>query len=296
MRLPLPLVLPQPLAPQQHPRRLRRKRHDRRPKGSLHHLRLQRVIWHSLSGLTLSPHFCLRRHLRCLSPRAQKNSCRRRLRRLRCRTMDPDPEMADSADVERALAEMRFCEAVLAKSGLNVLTETLRDADSVAMWEHYPPGDVFDPASGAQWYYHSHAIGGDGPGSRAGAAPDEEHGHYHCFIRPQGAEGPNHHLIAVGVDAFGRLTRLFTVNQWVVGDDWLDGAEAAALVEHFDVQMARPSYLVNRWLTAVVAAYEAEIRDLILKRGVALSAVAADFQSALQDRNLEVLGEYRLRP
>ena len=203
--------------------------------------------------------------------------------------------MNEGADAERAWAEIRFCEAVLAKSGLNILTETLRDAASVAMWEHYPPGDVFDPESGAQWYYHSHAIGGGGPEGGPAAAPDQEHGHFHCFVRPQGPEGPIHHLVAVAVDAFGRLTRLFTVNQWVVGDDWLEAREATLLVERFDVQMARPSYLVNRWLTAVIAAHEAEISYLLLRRDEVLSASAADLQFALQDRDLEMLSEYRVR-
>lgn len=203
--------------------------------------------------------------------------------------------MNEGADAQRAWVEIRFCETVLAKSGLNILTETLRDAASVAMWEHYPPGDVFDPESGAQWYYHSHAIGGGGPEGGPAATPDREHGHFHCFVRPQGPEGPIHHLVAVAVDAFGRLTRLFTVNQWVVGDDWLEAREAALLVERFDVQMARPSYLVNRWLTAVVAAHEAQIKDLILKRDEALSASVADLQSALQNRDLEMLSEYRVR-
>ena len=204
--------------------------------------------------------------------------------------------MSESADVERAVAEMRFCEALLAKSGLNILTETLRDVSDVTLWEHYPPGDVFDPESGAQWYYHSHAIGGDGPQGGQAGAPDDEHGHFHCFIRPQGAEGPIHHLVAVAVDAFGRPTRLFTVNQWVVGDDWLEASRAVALVKLFDVQLARPSYLVNRWLTAVITAHEAKIIDLIFQRDAALATIGADLAAVLQDRSLEVLSACRVRP
>src|SRR5690606_15221890 len=98
-------------------------------------------------------------------------------------------------------------------------------------WAHYPEGDVYDPATGAQWYYHAH-----GPGEESG-----EHGHFHCFMRPAGPDGPAHHLAAVGVDAYGKPLRLFTVNQWVVGDDWLDAGATIPLIGKFDLHMPRPS-------------------------------------------------------
>ncbi|MQW67181.1 hypothetical protein GHK33_32400 [Sinorhizobium meliloti] len=109
--------------------------------------------------------------------------------------------MAEEA-VELARREIAYCETLLAKGGLNVLSETFRDTAGIKAWDHYPPGDVFDPTSGAQWFYHCHP-------AEEGA---EEHGHFHCFLRPQGSQGPIHHLAAVGVDAYGRLLRLFTVN------------------------------------------------------------------------------------
>lgn len=184
-----------------------------------------------------------------------------------------------------ALREIAFCESVLAKAGLNVLLETFRDAGEIKTWEHYPPGDVFDPVSGAQWYYHSHS-------AEEGAA---EHGHFHCFLRPDGPDGAIHHLAAVGVDAYGRALRLFTVNQWVVADDWLDAAQTAALLTRFDVQMPRPSYLVNRWLTAIFTAYEEEIAALIYERDRVIAAHRpVDGGSAREDRALEVTSEFRL--
>jgi len=182
----------------------------------------------------------------------------------------------------QAARQALFCEQVLAKSGSNVLLETLREAKSVAAWEHFPPGDVFDPDTGAQWYYHSHP-------------PQEgqvEHGHFHCFVRPQGAAGPVHHLVAVGVDAYGRLLRLFTVNQWVVGDEWLDAEGTIALLPRFDPHFARPSYLVNRWLAAVLALCSDEIAALIRERDRVLAAhVPAGGVQPHEDRALEVTSE-----
>ena len=186
---------------------------------------------------------------------------------------------------ERARAEMAFCEAVLAKDGLSVLSETLRGAETIDAWSHYPPGDVFDPASNAQWYYHCHP-------AEEGSL---EHGHFHCFLRPGGPSGPIHHLAAVGVDAMGRLSRIFTVNQWVVGDDWAGAEATIAALERFDVQMPRPSYLVNRWLTAVIVAHEAEIAELIRERDRVLSAHTPPAGiSAREDRALEVTSELRI--
>jgi len=188
-----------------------------------------------------------------------------------------------SEERQRALAEVAYCEAILAKSGLTILNEVFADAAAIGAWEHHPPGDVFDPASTSQWYYHCHPA----------TAGDREHGHFHCFIRPAGASGPVHHLVAVGVDAGGRPIRLFTVNQWVVGDAWIDAPTAIALLSRFDVQMPRPSYLLNRWLSGIVRAYEPQIGQLLLDRDRALAESAGGRPAAVvrEDRSLEVLSE-----
>lgn len=187
-------------------------------------------------------------------------------------------------DAERARAaqEALFCEQVLAKTGSNPLLETIRQASTISAWEHFPPGDVFDPDTGAQWYYHCHP-------PEAGRV---EHGHFHCFVRPEGAAGPVHHLIAVGVDSYGRLIRLFTVNQWVVGDAWLDAEATVALLPRFDVHLAVPSYLVNRWLTAILVLYSQEIAALIRRRDEVIAAHRPpEGTPAREDRALEVTSE-----
>lgn len=195
----------------------------------------------------------------------------------------------------RARLEIAHCEAVLAKAGLSVLGETLRDATDIRQWDHYPPGDVFDPQSGAQWYYHCHAA--DQDAAAEADAPASEHGHFHCFVRPHGAGGPIHHLAAIGVDAHGRILRLFTVNRWVVGDDWLDAEGTIALLSRFNVEMPRPSYLVNRWLTAVFVACEDEIAGLIRARDRTIEAhVPPQGVAPREDRSLEVTSELLLGP
>ena len=181
-------------------------------------------------------------------------------------------------------ADAAFCVRVLAKGGRTVLTATLGSIPPEA-WVHYPPGEVFDPESGAQWYYHCHD-----PAPEGG-----EHGHFHCFVRPSGPGGPVHHLVAVGVDPLGRPLRLFTVNRWVVGDDWLDAPGSIAMLPRFDVQMPQPDYLVNRWLTALLAAHEAVIVDLLHARDATLAAhSAAQGTDPRDDLAMEVTSEYFL--
>lgn len=186
------------------------------------------------------------------------------------------------AQTIRYAQEALYCERILAKTGDNIVTATLAHITEPTFWTHYPDGDVFDTDTGAHWYYHSHAPGaatessenGDNPANGDGNKPadesnvdacsdNNEHGHFHCFVRPQGKAGPIHHLVAVSVDAHGQLLRLFTVAQHVVNDNTLPAHERIALLEKFDVQLGRPSYLVNRWLTAIVGLYQEEITRLI---------------------------------
>lgn len=184
---------------------------------------------------------------------------------------------------ERAQQEMAYCEAVLAKSASNILLETL-PSEGLVTWKHYPEKDVYDPASGAQWYYHCH-----NDADRHG-----EHGHFHCFVRPNGRESDPCHLIAVGVDSRGKLKRLFTVNQWVVGGTWYNAETTNRYLEHFNVELADPDFLVNRWLTAVVTRYKDEIMNLNIERDGQFLASGRSLDDICHDRNLEIITQLSL--
>jgi hypothetical protein len=196
---------------------------------------------------------------------------------------------AEPALRRQALAEMRFCEIILAKTGDSVVTRTIGAAASIEPFAHFPPGDAQDPATGAVWYYHAHEPGPVEDGCA-------EHGHFHCFLRPDEGQGDIHHLVAIGVDAHGRPLRLFTVNGWVTGDTPATAETQIALLGRFDPHSARPCYLVHRWLAALLRAHRPAIEQLIRQREKVLVRHAKKHPDPLNDRGLEVTSEKRLTP
>lgn len=87
--------------------------------------------------------------------------------------------------------------------------------------------------------------------SSADSTEGVEYDHFHCFVCPNNRDSAPCHLIAIGVDAHSQPTRLFAVNQWVVGGEWFDAQTTNSLLDCFNVEMAEPDFLVNRWLIAL---------------------------------------------
>ncbi|MGI9493532.1 MAG: DUF6969 family protein, partial [Geminicoccaceae bacterium] len=143
---------------------------------------------------------------------------------------------------------------ILEKSGDNVVGIVLKHEGSFYILDHYPKGDVFDPESHSQWYYHAHDKK-ERPG---------EHGHFHTFMRGGGMdEGvepaplPDHqpkstphdlvsHLIAVSMDKTGWPIGLFTTNRWVTGETWYAAHDVCSMLDGFDMKMDKPTWTVNR--------------------------------------------------
>lgn len=192
--------------------------------------------------------------------------------------------------------EVVRCQRVLARSGENVISELLADRDFFE-WDHYPPGDVYDPETHAQYYYHAH------PGPTATG----EHGHFHTFLRGPGMprasraiSGPDGkppddqkdavaHLIAISMDEFGRPISLFTINRWVSDETWYDAEDVIEMLDRFVVDLVRPSWAVNRWITAMIDLFRPQIEWLIRERDRVVSGRAERLgRDVYDDEDLEV--------
>jgi len=190
------------------------------------------------------------------------------------------------------------CYRVLAKSGDNIIGEILKGNETFYEMDHYPPGDIFDPGSHSQYYYHAHRGG--------------EHGHFHTFLRSDGMgahakpisqqsvqdymserEDQISHLIAISMDNKGFPISLFTTNRWVTAENWYKSEDVFQFLDSFEMDMVPPSWPVNIWLTAIVRLYKPVIKKLIVER----DAKIANWQElhpdrdVFEDRELEVTSE-----
>ena len=200
----------------------------------------------------------------------------------------PAEQLEAMAEAGRELVEIH---RILAKTSDNVVGELLRGQGTFYEWDHYPKGDVYDNETHGQYYYHAHPFVD---------RFEKEHGHFHTFVRPKGMpkgikpakvpeyvkpKDPNDslsHLIAVSMDKMGFPFRLFTVNRWVTGEVWYTAEDVAVLLDHFEIDHARPSWPVNRWITAIVQLMKPQIVELLQRR----DQTVADWREAHPDRNV----------
>jgi len=195
--------------------------------------------------------------------------------------------------------EAAECMRVLAKSGGNLVGEVLRGNGDFVQWSHYPPDDIYDPESHAQFYFHAHP-------PEARDRPD--YGHFHTFLRPRGMpagsrpvqlpdyvalEGDNaelSHLIAISMTREGLPERLFTTNRWVTGETWYAASDVVAMLDRFAIDLAYPSWPLNRWISAMLVLFRPQIETLLLERDRRIEAWQAEHpgENVFEDRRLEI--------
>lgn len=194
-----------------------------------------------------------------------------------------------------AAARLRECRAVLAAQGRTVIAEAVGEAAEIVDWRHYPDGEVYDPASHVQYFYHRHP----GPAARGRAEP-AEHGHFHLFLRGEGipagvtplllpeiavanAPLPRQsaplkrgsrdevcHVVAIAVDGRGEPVRLFTTNRWVTGETWYRADDVIGMLDRVRLGADTPPALINRWIAALVRLFRPEIAVLLRNRDKAI--------------------------
>jgi len=218
--------------------------------------------------------------------------------------LEPQAELSElSTEVLEEMAEagqeVFEIHRLLSKTGDNVVGELLKNQGTFYEWDHYPPGDVYDRETHAQYYYHAHAVD---------QRFDGEHGHFHTFLRPKGmpkgikpAKVPGYvkpddpddalsHLIAISMTPSGFPFRLFTTNRWITGEVWYSGEDVCRLLPLFLIDHTQPSWPVNRWVSAMVKLYRPQIEELVHARDRTISAAMARSpeEDIFEDRSLEV--------
>jgi hypothetical protein len=217
---------------------------------------------------------------------------------------------------------LRDCRAALAARGSTVVREaTGAAAADLPEWRHYPEGEVYDPATHVQYFYHRHP-------RQAGQATAEsaEHGHFHLFLRGEaiptgttplllpeaavanapvprqsaplkrGGRDEVCHLVAIAVDPAGEPIRLFTTNRWVTGETWYRADDVIGMLDRFRIVAGEPSALLNRWLEAMVLLFQPEIAVLLRNRDRAILDWRWRWprRNAFEDTRLEIASSFAI--
>lgn len=209
------------------------------------------------------------------------------------------------------------CRRWFAARPAGVLGEIVAGDALLAEWRHYPAGEVYDPHSHAQYFYHLHP---------AAERPAGEHGHFHTFLRAegiptgiaplvlpetaiadsarpppqaaplkQGARDEVCHLIAIALDHAGEPVRLFTTNRWVTGETWYRAEDVVRMLDRFAIGAAGQSPVVNQWLVAMIALFRPQIAALLRARDDTMMAWRRRRRSnVLEDPRLEVMSSIEI--
>lgn len=204
--------------------------------------------------------------------------------------------------MKAAARRVRDIENDLARIGSNVVAEVLRDSDEFYEWDHYPAGDIYDPISHSQFYYHAHTP------EEQNSIRAEEHGHFHTFMRPLGfpseieipsgmdglpASCPSDgltHLIAISINFSGEPSRLFTTNRWVTDETWYPAADVKRILPRFQINRDGPCSQTSTWLSNLLKMYGPLIESLVDARDEAVHTHASSrpIHQVWSDQSLEV--------
>ena len=98
------------------------------------------------------------------------------------------------------------------------------------------------------------------------------------------------HLVAISMDEHGIPIRLFTTNRWLTDEYWYRAKDISVMLDDFSIEQAKPSWPVNRWITAMIRLFRPQIEEILQER----DAVVAKWQAThpdedvFEDRNLDL--------
>ncbi len=187
------------------------------------------------------------------------------------------------------------CMRELHECGSNLIVEALRGSQEFVEWEHYPPDDVRDPNTHAQFFFHAHAPAG---------RDHSDYAHFHTFmgaagmppgVVPVGSDNSRSakdgaamsHLVAISMTPTGMPERLFTTNRWVTAETWYRAPDVISMVDGFALGGAGP---LDRWITSMLVLFRPQIERLLHERDAAVDRWHAAHTDCdvFEDRRLEI--------
>ena len=197
------------------------------------------------------------------------------------------------APMQAAAAVVAACHRALAARG-GILAEIGAEEGAFVDWQRYPGGEVYDPQTHVQYFYHAHP---------AADRAVREHGHFHTFLRAEGmplgvaplvlpetaiadaarptpqaaplkhgARDEVSHLVAIALDFRGEPMRLFTTNRWVTGETWYRAEDVIRMLDRFTFGEVGGPTVLNRWIGAMLALFRPQIVALLRQRDETVTA------------------------
>ena len=145
---------------------------------------------------------------------------------------------------------------------------------------HYPENDWKDLKNNSQCYYHCHR-------------PEFEHGHIHIFKKINN-QSELTHLLAISLDPRGLPINLFTVNQWVVKDNWLPADQIIDLIKKFSFYESNADINFNKWIDNFMCFYFEKIKNIILERDVNIIKANLSLDQSLNNKSIEIASQIKI--
>ena len=140
------------------------------------------------------------------------------------------------------------CILEMAEAETNPVLEILDVNEPLVENKKYPPDLLQFKQLGWRAYYHCH------PASRAGNHRfEDEHGHFHIFVRAQNTPEKWSHLVALAMNNMGQPLGWFTVNHWVTAETWLDADVLYKSLKTIPYGSTESIKTVERWLLSLLA-------------------------------------------
>lgn len=109
-------------------------------------------------------------------------------------------------------------------------------------------GDIFDPKSGAFYFYHSHR--------------ENEQGHFHTFLSDLD-KSVHHHLVGISIDVKGKPIALFTTDDWVTGEEMIPYPQLAGRIDDFAFTDESPT---SQYLQTLLSRLKPQVLQLLKTR------------------------------